>query len=157
MEKDPTPFEHEQDTQKTHINTDSDIVVPVMEEELTAIKRPVERGVVRIEKQVVEERQTFDVPVMEEEVQITRRRVDRQVTSADHAFEEGTISVPLRGEDVEVVKRSRVVEEIDIDRSAFTTNQQVTDTVRREEVTVDGAGRVEKTGLSRGDKRRKHR
>ena len=154
MEKDPTPFEHKQDTQETHVNTDHDIVVPVKEEELTATKRPVERGAVRIEKDVVEERQTLDVPVTEEEAEITRRRVDREVTNAEHAFEEGTINVPLRGEEVDVEKRSRVVEEIDVDRRALTTTEQVTDTVRREEVTVEGEGHVEQTGLSRGDKRR---
>jgi uncharacterized protein (TIGR02271 family) len=129
-------------------------VVPVKEEELTATKRPVERGAVRIEKDVVEERQTLDVPVTEEEAEITRRRVDREVTNAEHAFEEGTINVPLRGEEVDVEKRSRIVEEIDVDRRALTTTEQVTDTVRREEVTVEGEGHVEQTGLSRGDKRR---
>jgi uncharacterized protein (TIGR02271 family) len=157
MEKDPTPFQHEQDIQETHVNTDADVVVPVKEEELTATRRPVERGAVRIEKDVVEERQTLDVPVTEEEVDITRRRVDREVTNADHAFEEGTINVPLHGEEVDVDKRARVVEEIDVDRRAVTTSQHVTGTIRREEVTVDDEGQVEQVGLSRGDKRRNRR
>jgi uncharacterized protein (TIGR02271 family) len=157
MEKDPTPFQHEQDTQETHVNTDADIVVPVKKEELTATRRPVERGAVRIEKDVVEERQTLDVPVTEVEVDITRRRVDREVTNADHAFEEGTINVPLHGEEVDVDKRARVVEEIDVDRRAVTTNEQVTGTIRREEVTVDDEGQVEQVELSRGDKRRNRR
>jgi uncharacterized protein (TIGR02271 family) len=139
VEKDPKPFEHYQDTQDTHEHRPpNEIAVPVTEEELAARTREVERGEVRIEKDVVEEQQTLEVPVTEEEVEVTRRRVDRDVTDADHAFEEGTIEVPLRGEEVEVEKRARVVEEIDIDKTAREHVEQVTDTVRREEVHVEG-------------------
>ncbi|SRR5690606_18884916 len=120
-----------------HTDTDRE-TVDVVEEELSARTRPVERGEVHVHKDVVEEQQTLEVPVTEEEVEVTRRRVDRPVTDADHAFEEGTIEVPLRGEEVEVEKRARVVEEIDIDKSARTHNEQVSDTVRHEEVHVDG-------------------
>jgi uncharacterized protein (TIGR02271 family) len=112
--------------------------IDVHEEELTASTRPVERGEVRINKEVIEEQQTLEVPVTEEEVEVTRRRVDRDVTVDDHAFEEGTIEVPLRGEEVDVEKRARVVEEIDVDKTARTHNERVTDTVRREEVNIEG-------------------
>ncbi len=118
--------------------TDGDRTVDVHEEELTARTREVDRGEVRIEKDVVSEQQTLEVPVTEEEVEVTRRRVDRPVTDADHAFEEGTIEVPLRGEEVEVEKRARVVEEVDIDKTAREHTEQVSDTVRREEVHVEG-------------------
>jgi uncharacterized protein (TIGR02271 family) len=113
-------------------------VIPVHEEKITARTRPVERGEVRIEKDVVEEQQTLEVPVTEEEVEVTRRRVDRPVTEAGHAFEEGTIEVPLRGEEVEIEKRARVVEEIDIDKTAREHTEQVSDTIRREEVHIEG-------------------
>ena len=117
---------------------DANRTIDVHEEELTATTHDVERGRVRVEKDVIEEQQTLEVPVTEEEVEITRRRVDRDVTDADHAFEEGTIEVPLRGEEVDVEKRARVVEEIDIDKTAREHTEQVTDTVRREDVHVDG-------------------
>jgi uncharacterized protein (TIGR02271 family) len=112
--------------------------IDVHEEELTATTRPVERGEVRVHKDVIEEEQVLEVPVTEEEVDITRRRVDRTVTDADHAFEEGTIEVPLRGEEVDVEKRARVVEEIDIDKTAVERTEQVGGTVRREEVHIEG-------------------
>jgi len=112
--------------------------IDVHEEELTASTRPVERGKVRINKDVVEEQQTLEVPVTEEEVEVTRRRVDRSVTADDYAFEEGTIEVPLRGEEVDVEKRARVVEEVDVDKTARTHSERVSDTVRREEVSVEG-------------------
>jgi uncharacterized protein (TIGR02271 family) len=116
----------------------TDQTIDVHEEELIATKRDVERGEVRVNKEVYEEQQTLEVPVTEEEVEVTRRRVDRNVTADDHAFEEGTIEVPLHGEEVDVEKRARVVEEIDIDKTARTRNQQVTDTVRHEEVNIEG-------------------
>lgn len=115
-----------------------DQTIDVHEEELVAGTRPVERGEVRVNKRVVEEEQSLDVPVTEEEVDVTRRRVDRPATADDHAFEEGTIEVPLRGEEVDVEKRNRVVEEVDIDKTARTRTEHVADTVRREEVDVEG-------------------
>jgi uncharacterized protein (TIGR02271 family) len=121
----------------TNVDRDHE-TIEVVDEELTATTRPVERGEVRVHKDVVEEQQTLEVPVTEEEVEITRRRVDRGVTDADHAFEEGTIEVPLRGEEVDVEKRARVVEEIDIDKTARQRTERVSDTVRHEEVQVDG-------------------
>jgi uncharacterized protein (TIGR02271 family) len=114
--------------------------VDVHEEELAARTREVERGKVRIDKDVVEEQQTLDVPVTEEEVEVTRRRVDRDTTDADDIFEESTTEVPLRGEEVEVEKRAHVVEEIDIDKTAREHTEQVSDTVRREDVNVEGEG-----------------
>jgi uncharacterized protein (TIGR02271 family) len=124
-------------TGRTNIDR-TDQTIDVHEEELIANTRAVERGEVRISKDVIEEQQTLEVPVTEEEVEVTRRRVDRDVTADDHAFEEGTIEVPLRGEEVDVEKRARVVEEIDVDKTARTRNERVTDTVRREEVSIDG-------------------
>ncbi|HWV23394.1 MAG TPA: DUF2382 domain-containing protein [Thermomicrobiales bacterium] len=115
-----------------------DQTIDVHQEELVAGTHPVERGEVRVNKRVVEEEQSLDVPVTEEEVNVTRRRVDRPATVDDHAFEEGTIEVPLRGEDVDVEKRNRVVEEVDIDKTARTRTEHVSDTVRREEVDVEG-------------------
>lgn len=128
------------DTDRTRRDTDT---IQVHDEELAATKRDVERGEVRIHKDVVEEQQTLEVPVTEEEVDVTRRRVDRPVTADDHAFEEGTIEVPLRGEEVDIEKRARVVEEIDIDKTAREHTERVSDTVRHEEVRIDGDDQIE--------------
>jgi len=138
LEVDEQPFEHEQDSQRTHVNEDDDILVPVHEEELIATKRPVERGAVRVERDVIEERQALDVPVTEEEVHVTRRAVDRDAAPSDTAFDEGAIEVPIYGEEVDVQKRARVREEVEISKDAVTETERVTDTVRREEVIVDG-------------------
>jgi uncharacterized protein (TIGR02271 family) len=120
------------------IETDTDhISVPLHEEDLAARTREVERGAVRIDKHVVAEEQSIDVPVTEEHVEVTRRSVDRDAAASADAFEEGTIEVPVRGEEVDVEKRTRVVGEVDIDKTAEQRTARVSDTVRREEVTVD--------------------
>ncbi len=133
------------------MNADDNLVVPVIEEDLTAGKRSVARGAARIHKDVIEEQQSLDVPVTNEEVNVSRRVVNRAADPADIAFEEETIRVPLRGEEVVAEKRARVAEEIDVDKAAVTHNAQVTDTVRREEVVVGGESELERR--ARGESR----
>lgn len=118
--------------------TGNDVLrVPVHEEELTATKRPVEQGQVRVSKDVVAEDRTLEVPVTEERVHVTRRTVDRDATADGNVFEEGTIEVPVRGEEVDVQKRVRVAEEVEIAKEPVQRTQRVADTVRREEVHID--------------------
>jgi uncharacterized protein (TIGR02271 family) len=117
---------------------EEEIRVPVMEEELTATVRAQEAGAVRIEKDVIEEERTLDVPVTEERVRVERRVVDRPVGAADaDAFEETVIDVPLRSETVDVQKQARVAEEVVVSKEAVERTEQVSDTVRREEIYVD--------------------
>jgi uncharacterized protein (TIGR02271 family) len=116
---------------------DETLSVPVYEEELTATKTAREVGGVRVEKDVVLEEQGLDVPVTEERLRVVRRAVDRPVdaTMADaNAFEEVIVDVPVRVEDVEVAKRVRVAEEIEIQKEEIERVEHVSDTVRREEV-----------------------
>src|SRR5215213_6180595 len=120
------------------IESDEEIRIPVMEEELTATVRGQEAGAVRIEKDVVEEERTLEVPVTEERVRVERRVVDRPVTAADaDAFEETVIEVPLRSETVDVQKQARVAEEVVVGKEAVQRTERVRDTVRKEEVFVD--------------------
>lgn len=119
------------------VPTNDVLRIPVHEEELTARTRPVEQGEVRVETDVVAEERSIDVPVTEERVRITRRVVDRDAGPDAAAFEETTIDVPLRGEAVEVEKRVRVAEEIEVAKEAVQRTERVTGTVRHEEVRVD--------------------
>ena len=118
--------------------TEDTLRVPVYEEELTATKVAREVDGARIEKDVVAEEQVLDVPVTEERLRVVRRAVDRDVTAADagQAFEEVIVDVPVRVEDVEIDKRVRVAEEIEIEKEQVQRTERVADTVRREEVHV---------------------
>src|SRR5215212_4269984 len=120
------------------VAAEDELRIPVMEEELTATVREQEAGAVRIEKDVVEEQRTLDVPVTEERVRVERRVVDRPVSAADaDAFEETVIDVPLRSETVDLQKQARVTGEVVVSKEAVERTEQVSGTVRREEVVVD--------------------
>jgi uncharacterized protein (TIGR02271 family) len=111
--------------------------VPVHEEELSATTHPVERGRIRIDKDVIAEERTLDVPVTEERVVVHRRTVDRDAPADEAVLAEDTIEIPIRGEAVDVRKRNRVVEEVEIGKERVQRTERVTGTVRREDVRVD--------------------
>jgi len=135
------PFAHDADT--GHIEDTDTIDVTLTEEELTARTRDVERGQVRIDKDVITEEQTLEVPVTEERVHVSRRVVDRDVQPGDTAFEEGVIEVPVYGEEVELEKRTRVREVLEITKDRVQDTERVSGTVRHEEVRVtDETGTV---------------
>jgi uncharacterized protein (TIGR02271 family) len=126
------------------LETEEEIRIPVIEEELTATVRPREAGAVRIEKDVVTEQRTLDVPVTEERVRIERRVVDRPVAAGEaQTLDDVVIEVPLRSETVDVEKQARVTEEIVISKEATQRTERVSDTVRKEEVFVDEEGVVD--------------
>lgn len=117
--------------------TESDnLRVPIREEELSATTREREIGSVRIDKDVITEHQTLDVPVTEERVRVERHVVDRDASSDSDVFEEGSIEVPIRGEEVELRKGVRVTEEVEIQKDAVQHTEQVGGDVRREEVRI---------------------
>ncbi len=129
-------FETETARTDRTIDAGETISVPVREESLSATKTASELGSVRVEKDVVAEERTLSVPVTEERVRVERHAVDRPMEAGDTAFEDEVIEVPVYGEDVQLQKSVRVAEEVEIGKEAVTRDQQVSGTVRREEVRV---------------------
>ncbi len=109
-------------------------VIERSEERLTVDKDTQQVGSVRVGKRVVEETQSVDVPVTREELVIERRPVDRP---AGETLTEDSVEIPVYGEQVRTGKDVRVVEELEVGKTAKTDTQRVTDTVRREEFDVD--------------------
>ena len=126
----------------TDVSDDDNIRVQRHEEELQATKTMRDSGEVRVSKDVVEEEQTLEVPVTREEVHVQSHVVDREATDTSGAFQEGTISVPVREEEIEVTKTARVAEELEIDKTTTQDTERVTDTVRKERVNVEEVGDV---------------
>jgi uncharacterized protein (TIGR02271 family) len=121
-----------------------DRTVQLREEELQARKTPVETGRVQLGKDVVEEQRTMNVPVSREEVYVERRPVDRQPTDQPISESESeSIRVPVREERVEVEKQPVVYEEVGIGKRTTQETQQVSDTVRREELRTDREGDID--------------
>jgi len=112
--------------------------VPVYEEDLTAVKRPVSRGAVRIQKELVTENKTVTVPVTEERVRVTQVDTNEMVgTDVGDAYQEGVIEVPLTGEEGDLQKTARKTGEVVVEKEAVQHTDEVAGEVRREEVRVD--------------------
>jgi len=120
--------------------TEGQIRVPVVEERLNVEKRQGEMGSVDIRKEVETEQVSIPVELRHEEVSIDEVDVrDRPVAAGDldNAFQEGTIRVPVRGEEAVVKKEAFVTGEVVVDREMKTERQTISDTVRKEHVEVD--------------------
>jgi uncharacterized protein (TIGR02271 family) len=118
--------------------TEGEVHVPVAEERLNVGKREAELGEVQVRKTVTEEQQTVPVTLQREEVRVREVNVaDRPLQAGDDAFKEGTIRVPVRGEEAVVAKEAVVTGEVVIDKTRTSEQRQVTDTVRKQRVDVD--------------------
>jgi len=123
---------------RTRRTADSgEVRVPVAEEQLRVGKREVELGEVEVRKTVTTEEQSVPVELRREEVHVEQvDTADRPATGQD-LFQEGTIRVPIRGEEAVVSKEAVVTGEVVIDKEMETERQNVSGTVRREHVEVD--------------------
>jgi uncharacterized protein (TIGR02271 family) len=117
----------------------ADLRIPVREEELVAGTQETEAGRVRIHKDVVTEQQTLSVPVQKERVTVERVPLSGEVTASEDAFVERDLEIPVMGETVVTGKRVVGVEEVRVHKDSVTEQQQITDTVRKEQVTIDQA------------------
>ena len=120
-------------SQREYADMDSGVIERT-EERLTVDKETQQVGSVRVGKRVVEETQSVGVPVTREELVIERRSVDRPAGATPT---EDSVEIPVDEEQVRTGKEARVVEELEVGKTAKTDTQRVTDTVRREEFDVD--------------------
>jgi uncharacterized protein (TIGR02271 family) len=127
-----------------------DIRVPVVEEELDVVKRQKEAGEVRLRKDVVHETKRIDVPVMREEVRVERVPASgASAASTAGAFDEKTVSMPVREEEIEVRKRPVVKEEVRLRKERHVEQRAAEGEIRKEQVHVEGEG-------ARGEDIRRH-
>ena len=124
-----------------------DIRVPVYEEELVVGKRQEEEGRVHLRKEVVTEQESIPVTLQREQVTVERVPMGTEVDlgATRDAFTGADIDVPVMGEEAVVGKTVRAVEEVRLHKDIVNEQEQVTDTVRKERVVVDG---VEQSGAS---------
>jgi len=127
-------------TDQTVRQANDDIRVPVYEEELVVGKQQEERGRVHLHKDVVTEQESIPVTLRHEEVTVERVAVTGQATQADltNAFQDQDVEVSVMGEEAVVGKRLHEVEEVRLHKNVTQEQEQVTDTVRKERVVVDG-------------------
>jgi uncharacterized protein (TIGR02271 family) len=114
-----------------------EIAIPVVEEDISVGKREVERGHVRIFSRVTERPVEETVRLREERVTVERRPVDRQATDADFAAaEKEVIEITETAEEPVVSKRTRVVEEVVVQKEVTERTETVRGTERHTDVDV---------------------
>ena len=114
-----------------------DIVLPVVEEQISVGKRQVQGGKMRVYTRVTERPVEEQVTQRQEEVHVERHAVDRPVTDADKLFQEKSFEVTATSEEAVVQKTARVVEEVVVDKQASERTETIRDSVRRTDVEVD--------------------
>jgi len=125
---------------ENRLGDSGEIRVPVREERLDVEKRQGQIGEVGIRKTVEREQVNVPVELRHEEVTVNEIDVpDRPMTAGEtgKAFEEGTIRVPVRGEEAFAQKETVVTGEVVVNREVETERQTISDTVRKERVDVD--------------------
>ena len=111
------------------------------EEELRVGTTERESGRVRLQKYVVEEEVTKTVPVRREEVRVEREPItdaNRGDAVDGPAISEEEHEVVLRAEEAVVDKRTVPKERIRLEKDVTTEDETVSETVRKEQVDVDG-------------------
>ncbi|WP_164929094.1 YsnF/AvaK domain-containing protein [Gloeobacter violaceus] len=116
--------------------------IQLLKEVLRVNKERVKSGEIRLRKEVVSETQTVEVPLMHEEVVIERRTVTDGEAAVGEIGSGETIRVPVSEERVIVDKRAVVSEEVTVGKRDVQETEQVTDTVRHEELRTDTEGEV---------------
>ncbi|HVV49380.1 MAG TPA: DUF2382 domain-containing protein, partial [Polyangia bacterium] len=118
---------------------DTEVRIPLMEEEVGIEKVSRETGHLRIHKIVKTEEKRFHVPVTREDVVVERvSMADAEAASAPApAFEEQTLDLTLHEEEVRVTKRSRVREQIVVRPVIEATEREVAADVRHEEAEIE--------------------
>jgi uncharacterized protein (TIGR02271 family) len=116
------------------------------EERLRVGTEAEEVGAVRLGKRVVEHTETVSVPVTEERVIIERTPGTGEARGGEIRATDETIEVPVMKERVAVDTETVVAEEVDVRKDVTERTERVQDTVRREELVVDGEGDIRTDG-----------
>jgi uncharacterized protein (TIGR02271 family) len=113
--------------------------VQLFGEVLRVHKDRVQRGEVRLHKDVVTENQTMEVPVTREELVMERVDVTGDRSAPDASIGSGEdIRIPLTEERVRLEKRPVVREEMLVGKREVTDSETLSDSTRHEELRVDG-------------------
>lgn len=120
-----------------------DQTIQLRGEILRTFKERIQRGEVRVRKDVVTESQTVEVPVTREELVIERVPTSEQQNVTGEIGTDPEIRVPLSEERARVEKQPVVKEEVRVGKRAVQDTERVSDQVRREELRVEKDTKLE--------------
>jgi uncharacterized protein (TIGR02271 family) len=112
------------------------------EEQLNVSKEKLQTGEVRLRKEIVTEQKTITVPVSHEEVVIEQYPVTNGQIDITPLNEDEVVRIPITEEQISVTKTPVVISEVKLGKHVVQETQQVSDTLKREEVRVEQQGDV---------------
>jgi len=113
-------------------------VISLSEETLAVGKREVDRGTTRVRRYVVERPIEEQVRLRNETVSVFRRPVTSSAAIGADAFTNREITMTETDEEAVVAKSAHVVEEVVVQKGVEERVETIKDTLRREEVEIDG-------------------
>lgn len=123
--------------------------VQIVEEEIAVGKRKVDRGGVRLTRQVTSKLVEQDINLREEHISVERLPSDKTIDPMEPGvFEEKTIELHETGEEPVVAKRARIVGEVVLHRDTDERTEHIRETVRRSDVLVEPVAGERKSELS---------
>lgn len=134
------------------LRTEDGRVIQLRKETLKADKETVDRGEVKVRKEVHTEHRQITVPVEHEEVVIERRPANgRRTAGGEMKAEE--IRIPTKEERVHVRKETVVKEEVNVGKRKVKGTQTVSGEVQEEELVVESEGRAKVQQTTRNGKK----
>ncbi|MDQ2865124.1 MAG: YsnF/AvaK domain-containing protein [Candidatus Eremiobacteraeota bacterium] len=128
---------------------DAPQTVELRAEEIAVDTQRVSSGEARVRKEIVTEIQAIEVPVTHEELVIERHAASDGETSNGGIADE-IIRIPLTQERIVVTKETVAREEVDITKRRVGTTMRISEELRHEELSIDGAAASD-TGDPRRD------
>jgi uncharacterized protein (TIGR02271 family) len=125
-----------------------EIQMPLMEEKLHVSKRETDLGEVRLRKVVRTETVNQPVELRHEDVIVERVTGSGTATPGDHTFVEQVASIPLSSEEAVINKTVESTGTVQARKVTATETQNVSDTVRKEDVTVERDVTARRSGNS---------
>ena len=127
---------------RTSTDIEGDRRIQLRGEVLRTYKDRVQRGEVRLRKDVITEKKNVEVPVTREELVVERVPASGQSASGEIGQDQ-EIRVPLSEERVRTEKQPVVTDEVRVGKRAVQRTENVSDDVRHEELRVDKEGDVD--------------
>jgi uncharacterized protein (TIGR02271 family) len=106
------------------------------EERLDITKEHIQLNEVSVHREQITENKTITVPVVHEEVVIETRSAEDPQDEAKHR----TIRIPVKEEEIEVVKHTVVTGDVDIHKEEYVTTEVVTEQVKHEVADLEISG-----------------
>lgn len=117
------------------------LVVPIVEEEVELLKRPVTTGRVRLTRRVIAREEDIDTPTTREIVKVERVPINRVLDEpAQVRFEGETMVIPVMEEQVVVERRWVLKEEVRVTKEHATVERTEHVRLRQQDVTVTRLG-----------------